>query len=300
MMQARKAMNNSVTVIIPTTCEPHRSQQLLRAIDSVLAQAGGSPHVLVVVNGARYDADLLSKLRLRSDIRVDYREVGNLPLALAYGRSQVESEFFCFLDDDDELLSESLSIRLGALVDPEVDVAVSNGYNVAGERRTIRVQTPFGSEDNPLEALVRENWLASCGGLFRTRAVPQEIFDELLKFYEWTTVAFRVSLGLKVVFVDMPGYVVNDSPSSLSKSEEFLLCDEKMIRQMLSHSLPRPVKNQLRKKLSQSLHNSSSYFLEIGDLNGAWRYHLGSLFMPGGIKFILYTRKLIFPKLFAC
>src|SRR5262245_55327336 len=100
-------MSVTITVIIPTTCEKQREAQLLAAIESIKAQSGIAAKILLVVNGSRFDAPLLAQLRERDDVCVEYREVGSLPLALEYGCTRVDTEFFCFLDDDDELLEGS-------------------------------------------------------------------------------------------------------------------------------------------------------------------------------------------------
>jgi glycosyltransferase involved in cell wall biosynthesis len=291
-------MTTTVTVIIPTICEILRESQLLRAIETAQAQRGVVAKILVIVNGVRYDPSLLARLQSRSDIEVEYREVGSLPLALEYGRSRVKSDFFCFLDDDDELTEDSISMRLDALDDVTIDVAVSNGFNAHNGQRHLRVKQPSKVQDDPLSALVQENWLASSGGLFRTRSIPMEYFSNLLKYYEWTTLAFRISLNKKIAFIDQPGYVINDTPSSLSKNAEFLLSDEKIIREMLSYPVPFSVQILLKRKLAQALHNNSSYFFERGDLFSAWRYHVSSMFSRGGGRFVLYTRKLLLPWLY--
>lgn len=292
-------MSENVTVIIPTTCEKRRETQLLRAIDSVLQQKGATAQVMLVVNGNRFDPALYQMLQKRQDIVTEYLSIGSLPKALEYGRSKIVTDYFAFLDDDDELLETAISTRLQALInDPSLDVAVTNGYNVRNGQRSIRVQHCDNINTNPLLALTRENWLASCGGLFRTRTVTPDYFSDLMKYYEWTLLAFRVTRDRKVTFINEPTYAVNDTPNSLSKTAEFIYTDEKVVSEMLSHSLPAEIKKEFSKKLGRSLHAISCYERSNGHYRSAWRYHLRSLLCAGGLVYVLYTRKLLLPRLY--
>ena len=45
---------------------------------------------------------------------------------------------------------------------------------------------------DPLRALVIENWLASCGGLFRSDRVSIDYFDGVTRHYEWTFLAYSL------------------------------------------------------------------------------------------------------------
>lgn len=298
-LPAKYTMIETVTVIIPTTCEKRREAQLLRAIDSIQRQKGASAQVMLVVNGDRFDPTLYQQLRNRSDIITEYLSIGSLPKALEYGRSKIVTDYFGFLDDDDELLETAVATRLQALSsDPSLDVAVTNGYNVHNGQRNIRVQHCDNINTNPLLALTRENWLASCGGLFRTRTVTPDYFHDLMKYYEWTLLAFRITRDRKVTFINEPTYAVNDTPNSLSKTAEFIYTDEKVVSEMLSHPLPAEIKKELSKKLGRSLHAISCYERSNGHYRSAWRYHLRSLLCTGGLVYLLYTRKLILPQLY--
>jgi hypothetical protein len=58
----------------------------------------------------------------------------------------------------------------------------------------------------PLRALKVQNWLASCGGLYRSRSVSIEYFDEEATYFEWTLLAYKLASKLKMAFVDVPAY----------------------------------------------------------------------------------------------
>lgn len=289
-------MTATVTVIIPTTCELRRKEQLAQAIASIQQQKNVNAQILLVVNGQRFDPDMLAELRGRTDLKVEYREEGNLPKALVHGRRQVTTDYFCFLDDDDWLLEHSLDMRVQALErDASLDVAVTNGYNVFEQRREIRVRHTTDINTQPLLALIAGNWLASCGGLFRTSTIGAEYFEGLIKFYEWTLLAFRLCQERKILFINEPTFAIRDTPGSLSKSSDFVLSDEALLRLMLAGNIPDEARQALRRKLTGTLHTISEHLLDQGHYWRAWEYHLKSLFYPGGLVFLPYTRRLLWP-----
>lgn len=289
-------MSESITVIIPTTCEKKRKDSLLRAITSIHQQTAGNAAVLLVVNGDKFDPELFSTLQNRNDVYVTYQKEGNLPKALAHGRSLVKSDFFAFLDDDDQLLENALTKRLAAFTqNPHLDAVVTNGYNESRQQRITRVIHGNEINKDPLKALVTGNWLASCGGLFRRTTIGPEFFDRLIPYYEWTLIAFRLCTTRKMQFINEATYIVSDTANSLSKSMEYVLADETVLREMLNSKASATVRHALRKKMAATLHNISNLLHLRGQYWPAWQYHLASLCYPSGFRYLSYTRHLFFP-----
>ncbi|HEY6599334.1 MAG TPA: glycosyltransferase family 2 protein [Pseudomonadales bacterium] len=285
--------NHLVTVIIPTTCESRRSREVQRAIDSVLAQEGVLPRILLVANGDRFDPALLQSLRERRDLTLVYLPNGNVRDARAHGRSLVDTAFFCFLDDDDELMPHSLSLRLRTMLDdPSVDLVATNGYNVSASGQEPRNRNVGTVLADPAKAMVTHNWLASSAGLFRTATVTEADFRDLPEFSEWTLLAFRLACNRKVVFIDQLAYRIHDTAGSLSKSLRFVESDAEVIKAMLRVTNRPDLRRALLRKLSGSLHDISDQMAERGMYRKAWRYHLSSLRYPGGWKHLAATRKL--------
>ena len=284
-----------ITVIIPTTCNSARRESLTRAIAGVLSQEGVAVELVVVVNGTRYDPALLSTLRADPRFRVVYQEEGNLPAALRLGRSHVTGEFFSFLDDDDEYLPDALRMRAAHLLaDPELDVVATNGLRDApADARYI--DDTCGINDDPFAAMIRRNWLASCGGLYRSSAIHLDYFDGKTKHFEWTLLAFRILLAKhKTLFVNVPTYRVYDSPGSLSKSLEYQRAAVGFLEYLLSMQPPPRIHRALRRKLTIAHHDLSSQFLQAKDRGNAWRYHFKCLTGPGAWHYLAYTRRLFF------
>jgi hypothetical protein len=285
---------SDVSVIIPTTCELSRWQSLLRAIDSVRQQDGVQAKVIVVVNGQRFDAGHYATLKTMPGLDVLYRTEGSAPLAQEAGRLAVDTPFFSFLDDDDEYLPGTLRLRLEPLLDdPGLDFTVSNGYRCLGGEDRIVIATPASIREQPLLALSKQNWMASCAGLFRSATVTSDLFSNPAPYMEWTYLAYRLGVGHRMQFVDVPGYRIHESPVSLSKSDAYREAELEVLQRVLALPLPAEVRQAVRRKLGSALHDCADRHLEHGRMGPAWSHHVKSLDCPGGLSWVLYSRKLL-------
>jgi glycosyltransferase involved in cell wall biosynthesis len=287
---------HTVDVVIPTTCTADRWESLQRAIASAITQDGVNAEVMLVVNGDRYDPECLAALRARADLRVHYRTEGSLPLALRTGRQLVKAPFFCFLDDDDEYLPGALVTRLRPLIeDDDLDLTVTPGLRcVDGVDRPVLVElTPEAVNRDALAALSVENWLASCGGLYRTASIGLDHFDGVTKYYEWTYLAHRLALDKKLLYVAEPTFRINDTSDSLSKSVGYRLSELEFLHKLLDLPLPRRARTAIRRKIGGAHHRMSDYCRQQGWPARAWQHHFSSLLYPGGWKYVTYSRHLM-------
>lgn len=283
----------TVAVIIPTTCEAKRWASLQRAISSARDQAA-TVTVIVVVNGARFDEAHYRTLQQDPRLTVVYREEGSAPLAQRFGRSLVEEEFFAFLDDDDEYLPQALWQRYQPfLTDASLAFVASNGFRHVGGTDTLVVRDSAAIEADPLAALARENWLASCGGLFRTASVAASYFDDPVPFLEWTYLAYKLGLDLKMRFVDVATFRIHDTPASLSKSVAYREAELAVLSRIDALRLPPHVRRMIRRKRGRVFHDLSWQARCEGRLGAAWRCHLQSLVLPEGWRYLGYSRKLL-------
>lgn len=283
-----------VSVIIPTTCERKRWAAIERAIRSVLTQEGVAAQVIAVVNGNRYDADCFEALKQKDGVTVLYRSTGSAPLAQAAGREAVHTPFFAFLDDDDEYLPGALAIRLAPLLaDPALDFVVTDGYRARGGHDELAVGDQGAISADPLAALCERNWMASCGGLYRTRSVTPDFFADPAPYMEWTYLAYRLAGQRAMRWLDTPTYRINDSPVSLSKSEAYLQSELDILRRVLTLPLPAQARLAVRRKIGRVSHGFAERARRRGSLARAWRFHLASLVHPGGWRYLAYSRKLV-------
>lgn len=286
---------STVTIIIPTTCEAPRGPGLLRAIDSLLAQAETS--VLVLINGQRYDHGLRAALEGRRDLQVHYLATGSLPEALHTGRQLVRTPYFGFLDDDDEYLPGTVAARLAPLqADTAIAFSVCNGFKCSGGQERLLIDDVEAVRRDPLRVLAESGtWLASCGGLFRTSRVLPEDFNSAIKDLEWTYLAYRLGSRQKLAVVPEPGFRIHETPGSLSSSMRYREGLVKTLGHILAlPGLPAHIRHRLRHRLAHAHHDLSATHLAQGQRGQAWRHHLVSLRYPTGWHFLPYTRRLFF------
>jgi hypothetical protein len=286
----------SITTIIATLCDAFRRDCLLRAIGSIQQASAQPVRILVVVNGQRFDKDLLALLRERSDIEVVQIAEGSLTKAHIAGRKLVDSEFFSFLDDDDEYLPGALDMRRGLIgTDDAADVVVTNGYACrAGQDRLMYTRMAnVGAQ--PLTELFHENWLNSGNHLFRTASVPSRYFEDPHPYMEWTWLAYRLAFeGKKIVATETPTFRINDTPGSLSKSATYVSSNISLYGRMLAMKPQQEIIGVISRRLCNAWHDVSVFELAAGNRAKAVGAHLRSLTSHrSGLKFLPYTRHLL-------
>lgn len=290
------ASTSDVTIIIPTLCSDSRAESLLRAIYSVRASSTESVQIIVVVNGQRVSPAVYAAVS-KTGVILLRQEEGSLPKALALGRSQVRTPFFGFLDDDDEMLMGGLDLRLSVLrADSRAAVVVSNGYREEGGELSPMNPDMQGIEEDPLRSLLERNWLASCAGLYRTALVHEGYFAKPHRFAEWTWLGFQLcAAGLRFRTIETKGYVVHDTPQSLSKAGGYYASYVSLFDRMLSCNLPPWARLRIQQKRSDALHHLSVRSLSNGVILEAAKLHFQSLFpLTHGLRYILYGRHIGF------
>ena len=287
------------SVIIATAGDSRRADSLTNAIKSIELQEGASAEVIVVFNGPNVDENLFTSVSSRESVRVERLAEPSLPQALNYGRSCVSADYFSFLDDDDEYLPDALSKR-GAILEshPEVDVVASNGYVKSCESKELLFAESLDLSSDSMKKLFDKNWLTSCGGLYRTSSVDDSYFRIDAKYFEWTMTAFLLSFDKSVVWLNEPTFVINKLEESLSTSIHYVEAYPKILEKMLGFTVSNDISIIIRNRLSKGFHSASEECVKRGLYSKAWKYHLKSMIESGGIKYLPYTRKLIFHYLF--
>ena len=288
------SVNPIASIIIPTCANDARASLLRRAIESLLRDQGGLALPVVVVNGFSYVPEVLKELRRRRDIRFLYlREPGTTGARLA-ARRLVDTEFFGMLDDDDEYLPGGVEIQLRPmLLDPSIDAIVTNGFRRENGTESIHYQTFSTFHLDPLGSLMDWPWLNSGGLLCRTATVSSS-YLEVPRSMELTYMALKLALTRKLRFIDAPTYRWHrDGPEHLSRSKYYMEGAPEGIGRMVALNPPSRIKRRLWRKRAATLHALSDWERADGNVRAAWRYHLGSLLSPYGIKYLPYTRHLM-------
>jgi glycosyltransferase involved in cell wall biosynthesis len=284
--------SHAVTIIVPTMASAERKAELARAIESVLNATVEKVSVIVCVNGNRSSADSIASIEAMPGVTVHRLAEPSLPKAIAFGRSIVRTPFFGFLDDDDQLLAGAIDARLRVLLaHEECDLVVSTGIRRNNNCDRMLLADLGTVSKDPLRALFKENWLPSCGALFRTASIGQQYFDDYHEYAEWTWLAYKLAIdGKRLATLDTPTFVVNDTEGSLSKGVAYRRAYLALFQRMLERNPPRDVFQLVRARIANQLHDLSCESLERGQIAAAIAQHLKSLLLPGGWRYVAYSR----------
>jgi glycosyltransferase involved in cell wall biosynthesis len=295
----RIGVNAPTSVIIPTIASPERADALRRAIASVLKQVGAKAQPVVVVNGARFDAQLVRELRDDPRVTVLQFEEGNVSRARFEGARHAKTETFCFLDDDDELTPRSVRERLDAF-GPDVDVVVCNGvFHLHGVER-IAVPRAVGDRINadPLGTLMAFNWFCSPSAMFRASTVPASLFDFRRRFFECTWMALKLLEAHKrFAYVDVCGFRIHQSTSdSAHSSKEYARALPEFMRELRAlRGFGVEYTRAVADRKIRALNQLSRLEMGWGNYGRAWATHLRCLTARGGLRYLPYTRHLLVP-----
>lgn len=296
---ARDIRQASVSVIVPTAARAGRRALIWRAINSILDQDGVSAVPTVIVNGPARDPGLTQELMADPRIRVHVLEKAGLPNALQVGRRLVETPFFAELDDDDVLLPAALSSRVEVLMqNPDHDCVVTNGYKRFQDAETLHIPDMNVVERDPIRSFWDRNWLLPGSYLCRTDRVGADVFDGMPEYLECSFIALRLATTYRIKFLQRPTVSWSaHSPDSLSKSRNYVLSCSRAHEQLLRLHLPSHARRKVQERITWACHSASDFYLHEGDHLRAWRWHMRSLFRRGGLRYLLYTRRLLWPSL---
>lgn len=287
-------MRQIMSVIVPTTASRERVPLLRRALLSLQEHQDEAVLPVVVVNGCRYVPEVLDSLSRQSGLRCLYLDKGSHIEARLAGRRAVETEFFGFLDDDDEYLPGAAQCQLSvATSERSIDAVITNGFWHESGQDTKQFADLASFEHHPLESLMDWPWLHGGGAMFRTDRISAD-YLETPPCMELTYIALKLSLTRRLRFLDVPTYRYHrQTPESLSRMKEYLVGEPEAIREMLKLDPPPHIKRRLKRKHVASLHRLSNSERRDGRYGAAWRYHLRSVLSPYGIRYWPYTRHLL-------
>lgn len=290
------AIANGVSVIIPTTCIKSRERSLHRAVSSAFNQSINLLEVVLIVNGEQFDRNLFEQFKADSRLSFFYLPVGNVSQARYHGIILSKYDCFVFLDDDDELLPNTLKGRYDLLnSDENACLVVSNGYFFDSEDHLL-VDDAFYS--NILESneasFLNKNWFASPSVLYGKSRIDVEMFNFDYKYFEMTYIFFKIiEKRYKLVFSMVPAYrCYADTLLSASKSDDYMLAYPAMIRVVLNLDLSIETKKRLKRKYVVSLNVLSDYFIGKGKIWEAWIFYIRCL-LSGGFDYLLCFRKFL-------
>lgn len=289
-----------LNIVIASVCDESRADRLQRACNSVRAMAGDHSYAIIVVaNGNRVSPTVLTWLRARSDIRLVQVRTGSYPLARRVGVEMADAEFLGFVDDDDELLPNTLGKKLAYFrAHPDVDVLISDGLRVNGSATSRILPRAEERGTDVVDTMMRSGWSA-CSLTLRTKNIDLAAFDSEFRQMEWTLTALQLARHHKVGLLDEPMFCYyEDTPNSLSKSVDHELAAPEVWRRLSSQYAGTPYEKTMRHRYRHACHNASWQHARLGNLREAWRLHWQSMQSPGGLKaYLPYSRKLLLASL---
>ena len=287
------------TVVIASLCDDARSELLKRACESVRAMAGDYDYsIIVVANGPRVSSSVLDWLATRPDVRVIRLRSGSHPLARRVGAEMADSEFLAFLDDDDELMPNTLARKIAHFRQhPEIDVVVTDGLRVNGSTVTKIFPPPEARCADFVETMIRAGW-GACALTLRMQNIDLSTFDAELRYMEWTLTALELARRHRFGFLDEPTYrYYETTPESLSKSPEYNLAGPEVWRRLSKGYAGTRYDAAVRRRYGTVCHNVSWECARQGRMRDAWRLHAKSLRSPGGVAFVPFSATLLFASL---
>jgi len=287
------------TVVIATLCDEARGESLKRACDSVRAMAGDHDYsILVVANGPRVSQGVLDWLATRPDVRVVRLRSGSHPLARRIGAELADSDFLAFLDDDDELVPNTLGLKLAHFRDhPEVDVLVTDGLRVNGSLETRIFPPPEARTADLVETMMRAGWGAGAITL-RAQNVNLAAFDAEFRQMEWTLTTLQLARRHQFGYLDEPTYrYYETTQDSLSKSDDHKIAAAEVWRRLSKDYAGTQYDAAVRRRYGVECHNVSWVHARQGRMGEAWRLHGESLRSPGGAAYLRFSARLLFTSL---
>lgn len=285
----------TISVIFPTLARRERAASLRRALESALTQRGIRAVPLVVINGNERDPELVRELEADRRFRTIALQSVGIPAAIRAGRALVDTPYFSALDDDDLFLPGALQLRLDALTaEPELAYVVTNGYRRDEGGDILHVPDAAAVSRDPLMAVLVSNWLLPGSWLARTDTLGEAVFADMPRYLECTYLAVRLASAGRMKFLATPTVVWHTSdPRSESRTREFHLGEVAALRRILDLKLPDAFRLGIRRKVGEACHSIASRHLAENNPRGAWRWHLESLQAPGGLKYLLYSRRVL-------
>lgn len=285
----------NVSVIVPTLAEANRASQIKRCIQSIRTSSCNPVQMIVVINGSKYDATVVGWLQEQEDIVSIQISPPSLPEALIEGRRHVTAPFFSTLDDDDEYLPGATDLKLEAILDnDDIDLIVTNIYRISDKGKEFYYKQHHHLWQPDLRSLFSECWLHNGNALYRSESVGIEFFQNYNQYAEWTWLAFQLSLaGRKALYLNFPTSCYYVTANSLSQSDAYYRAYFPLFKRMLAAAPPPDIAQLIRKRIGSACHSESVRALNSGNRWAALQLHLKSLLQPEGMRYLLYTRRLL-------
>lgn len=271
-----------VTVIIPV----YNGEAFIgETVASVLAQTHRNVKVLCLIDGTRDRSRAIIEAFNDDRVMVFERDNRGAVYRRNEGLAMADSEHLLFLDHDDVLYPDCISVALQVMRERQVAAVAVNGHLIDAEGRIIRRLYRIRKPSLTLERLSRENELFTTGQVLIKKSALTSVggFHEGAgSAVDWDLWIRLAKYGLDMAFVDrhLMGYRMHAHNDS--KDAGKMLAGERHILQDTLHMFGDPDKNESYALLR--------YAARAGDwqaLGRAIQRHGGLLVQPRFYKAVL-------------
>ncbi len=171
-----------VSVIIPVY---NRTQELIRALSSVLVQSMQDFEVIVVDDGS--DDDFKMVCDLFNDERIRFfrnEEHKNANAVRNRGLREAKGKYIAMLDSDDEFLPEHLQQRVEMIESCGCDGIFGSAYLFDGVSQRIKYSRPLGKNESMVNYLLTDGFCPTPSHFYNAEAARQIMWDESLSRHQ--------------------------------------------------------------------------------------------------------------------
>ena len=215
--------NPLVSIIVPVY---NVEQYIRRCIDSILNQSYKNIELIIVDDGSTDSSPQIIKEYIDKAIIVTQRNKGQAA-ARNTGLSHATGDFLCFVDSDDYLYQDAISVLMQRLNDSNADLicGLADTSNKKGKKFSVikkfSIKTLSKKDDIIKTTLLINNIKSSvCAKLYRSSIIlNNKCFFTEGKINEDNTFTCKLSTYLNAVsFVNIPIYYIEQRPSSTSRN----------------------------------------------------------------------------------
>jgi len=197
-----------ISVVIPLY---NKEKTIVSTLQSVLQQKGCEYEVVVVDDGS-IDKSIEQVSTIQDDrVRFFSKPNGGPGSARNEGAKMAQGEWIVFLDADDELLPDALSVFAHAISSHEnVDIFDANKYIIMGDNKTLAYHPLEGNVKNPLKACFFSKILPGNGSsAFRRSFFLEHSYDERIRRFEDAELLVRQLSCARVYSLQTPTLLFN-------------------------------------------------------------------------------------------
>ena len=285
------------SIIIPTY---NRANFVVEAINSVLNQTYKLPYEVIVVDDGSIDKTekiLLEYMKKEPRLKfIKHKKNKGLAAARNTGIIHSKGEYLLFLDSDDKLLPNALSIfakAINTFSDGEVFIGRVIRENHKGEKKLAPIPKLSGNNKKDFKSFLKRKIPMLAGSfVVKKKIIKQNLFPEELRLREDFPIYGYLICMHKCYALKEPVVIVKDHPNRLRKKPSFLIQRNIKPIEILFQKLPQEFQIFYPLALSREyLSIFRSFYLMKEYKKAIHYYHEAIKIYPKYILLFSYLRK---------